>query len=156
GRGRSPMNWSLITGREIFYTHLFRYCPGVDDGPIAGFQTFDINPFDTCHTLHLKNMICMVQLCARLLPSLLDGTAVLTPQPPSPASYWPKRTAEDGLIFWTDSTWDIYNLVRGVTRPFPGAFTYLNDDISKKIFIWRATPFDTQLQRADAAPGTIV
>jgi len=156
GRGRSPMNWSLITGRDVFYTHLFQYLPGVDDGPVAGVQTFDINPFDTCHTLHLKNMVSMVQLCAQLLPSLLDGTAVLTPQPADQPSYWPKRSAEDGTIFWEDRTVQVFNLIRGVTRPFPGAFTYLDDETARKIVIWRAAPFDTRLQWPASVPGEIV
>src|SRR5688572_9713863 len=30
GRGRSPMNWSLLQGKTIFYTHLFQYKPGID------------------------------------------------------------------------------------------------------------------------------
>src|SRR3989338_7611323 len=29
GRGRSPINWSLIQDKKIFYTHLFQYLPGV-------------------------------------------------------------------------------------------------------------------------------
>ena len=119
-------------------------------------QKFDINSFDTCHTLHLKNMVSMVQLCARLLPSILDRTAVLTPQPKAPPSYWPKRTAEDGLIFWEDGSQQIYDLVRAVTRPFPGAFTFLDDDTARKVFIWRAIPFDMQLQWPGSIPGVIV
>jgi methionyl-tRNA formyltransferase len=156
GRGRSPMNWSLIQGKTVFYTHLFQYRPGVDDGPIAGVQQFDITPFDTCHTLHLKNMTAMVHLCARLLPGLLGGTAALTAQPKEGASYYPKRAAEDGLLYWTDRTEQIYNLVRAVTRPFPGAFTYLDNRADQKLMIWRGIPFDTRLQWEGAAPGEIL
>ena len=36
GRGRSPMNWSIITGHNRFITSLFRYTPGMDDGDILG------------------------------------------------------------------------------------------------------------------------
>src|SRR3989338_8815129 len=64
GRGRSPINWSLIQDKKIFYTHLFQYLPGVDNGPIIGVQKFDINPYDNCLTLHFKNIISMVRLCA--------------------------------------------------------------------------------------------
>jgi methionyl-tRNA formyltransferase len=156
GRGRSPMNWALVTGRRIFYTHLFQYRPGVDDGPIAGVQTFDITPYDTCHTLHFKNMISMVTLCTRLLPSILDGSVVMTPQPKENTSYWPKRSAEDGLLFWEDPTEQIYNIVRGVTRPFPGAFTFLDNDPGQKVFIWRAIPFDSRLTWAGSSPGDIL
>lgn len=156
GRGRSPMNWSLIQSKDCFYTHLFRYRPGVDDGEIAAMQMFDITPFDTCLTLHYKNTLSMIRLASISLPSLLAGTAKLIPQPSEGASYYPKRTDEDGLIWWTDDSIAIYNLVRGVTRPFPGAFTYLDDDPRKKVRIWRAIPFDRQLTWPEAAPGEIV
>jgi methionyl-tRNA formyltransferase len=156
GRGRSPMNWSLIQNKKIFYTHLFQYKPGVDDGPVVGVQTFDINEFDDCHTLHCKNMVSMTRLCVEHLPALLDGSAVLIPQSKEGVSYYPKRTAEDGLIYWQDSILDIYNLVRAVTRPFPGAFSFLDDDPEKKVFIWRVQPFDMRLSYPEARHGEIV
>ena len=151
------MNWSLIQNKQIFYTHLFQYKPGVDDGPIVGVQTFDINCFDTGHTLHFKNLVAMAQLCARHVPELLSGNAVLTPQPKERASYYPKRAAEDGLIYWSDSTTEIYNLIRAVTKPFPGAFALLDSDTPEKgVPLARAIPFDTQLQWPNGVPGEIV
>jgi methionyl-tRNA formyltransferase len=156
GRGRSPMNWSLIQDRKIFFTHLFQYKIGVDDGPIVGVQKFDMTVWDNCHTLHLKNTIAMVHLCARHLPDLIAGTAAFTPQPKEGACYYPKRSAEDGIVFWQDSTTDIHNLVRAITRPFPGAFTFLDDDPARKLFIWQAIPFDSRLEWENARPGEIV
>ncbi|MFC2016749.1 methionyl-tRNA formyltransferase [Chloroflexota bacterium] len=156
GRGRSPINWSLIQGRNVFYTHLFQYKPGVDDGPIAGVRSFDINQYDTCLILHFKNTISMIELCVKYLPSLIDGSAKLDSQPKENATYYPKRSEEDGLIYWEDSTKDIYNLIRAVTKPFPGAFSYLDDDLNKKIYIWAAQPFDTKLDYKNAKPGEIV
>jgi methionyl-tRNA formyltransferase len=155
GRGRSPINWSLIQGKEKFYTHLFQYKPGVDDGNIVGVQTFGINKFDSCLTLHFKNLISMIRLCVKHIPPLLEGNAKKTPQPQEGASYYPKRTAEDGLIYWNESTENIYNLIRAVTRPFPGAFTYLENNKNKKILIWSAQPFDFVIHYK-AEPGEIV
>lgn len=156
GRGRSPLNWSLIQGKSIFYTHLFKYEPGVDNGPVVGVQIFDITPFDTCLTLHFKNTVAMIQLCAKYAPVLCTGIATLTPQPAEGASYYPKRTAEDGLLCWEDQTAQIYNLIRAVTEPFPGAFTFLDDDPTRKVIIWRAIPFDTHLQWPGSVPGQIL
>lgn len=156
GRGRSPMNWSLIQGKTIFYTHLFRYEPGADDGPIVGVQRFDISKLDTCLTLHLKNTVSMIRLCTSHLPALLDGTAKLTPQPKEGATYYPKRTPADGLIYWQDTTEDIYNLVRAVTKPFPGAFSFLDNNPDQPVVVWRAQPFDSYLDYADAQPGEVV
>lgn len=156
GRGRSPMNWSLIQGKDTFYTHLFRYHAGVDDGDIVAVKTFDITPFDNCLTLHYKNTLSMIELVTRSLPALVAGTAAFTAQPTEGATYYPKRSAEDGLIYWTDSTQEIYNLIRAVTQPFPGAFGYLDDDPARLVRIWRAIPFDTRLGWPEATPGEIV
>jgi len=98
----------------------------------------------------------MIGLLEKALPSLLDGTAQLTPQPTEGATYYPKRSAEDGLIYWSDSTLQIHNLIRAVTNPFPGAFTYLDNDPEKKVCIWQAIPFDTRLSWPNAVPGEVV
>lgn len=156
GRGRSPLNWSLIQDKKQFYTHLFQYLPGVDDGPIAGVMTFDITPFDTCLTLHYKNTVAMGKLCVEVIPKILSGSAVLTPQPKEGATYYPKRSREDGAIFWADSAQTICNLVRAVTKPFPGAFAKLASHSELEVTIWRAIPFDTQLSWPHAAPGLIL
>jgi methionyl-tRNA formyltransferase len=156
GRGRSPLNWSIIQGKSIFYTHLFKYLEGVDNGPIVGCQTFDITPFDDGHTLHFKNLVAMVQLCARHLPDLLAGTAEFMPQPEGGASYYPRRSPEDGLVCWDESTDAIHRLVRATTRPFPGAFSYIDNDLAQKVMIWRAIPFDRQLRWPGSRPGEMV
>jgi methionyl-tRNA formyltransferase len=156
GRGRSPLNWSLIQNKTAFFTHLFRYDVGVDSGQIAGVQVFEISPFDDCYTLHLKNTLAMIQLVIRLMPQLLDGSAKLEEQPTEGATYYPKRSADDGEICWEDSAADIYNLVRGVTRPFPGAFTYLNNESKKKVTIWRGIPFGPFLFANPDVPGKLL
>ena len=156
GRGRSPLNWSLIQNKEMFFTHLFQYKPGVDDGDIVGMQIFDITPFDTALTLHYKNLLSMIKLCERELPKLLKGELSTYPQKDVEPSFYPKRGAEDGVIFWEDATLDIYNLIRAVTYPFPGAFTFLEEGgIQTKILIWEAVPFDTHIRWDSAQPGEI-
>ena len=48
GRGRSPVNWSIIEGKKQFNLQLFMLTPGIDDGDIIYHETFDINEWDTC------------------------------------------------------------------------------------------------------------
>lgn len=156
GRGRSPLNWSLIQDKRMFFTHLFKYNPGVDDGDIVGVQLFDITPFDTCATLHYKNLLSMLKLVQRELPNILEGSVNTYPQRDVEPSFYPKRTAEDGIIFWEDTTLDIYNLIRAVTHPFPGAFTFLNiNGEQHKVMIWKAIPFDSHIRWDQHEPGEI-
>jgi len=153
GRGRSPLNWSLILDKNIFFTHLFKYKPGVDDGDIVGYQIFDITPWDTALTLHYKNLLSMLKLCEVHLPEIIANTFKTFPQKEQEPSFFPKRDRDDGIIFWESSTLDIYNLIRAVTHPFPGAFTFLDKN---RIVIWRAIPFDSHIDWYHASPGQIL
>ena len=156
GRGRSPLNWALIQNKTLFFTYLFKYNCGVDDGPIVGMQKFDITPWDNCHTLHLKNTLSMIKLCEQYIPKILENSVMFQPQLDDGVSYYPKRTADDGVIYWNDSTINIYNLIRAVTSPFPGAFTFLNGDRSSKVIIWDGIPFDSRLEWGASSSGEIL
>ncbi len=156
GRGRSPVNWSIVQGMQMFFTQLFRLEVGIDDGPIVDVYPFDILPYDDFLTIHLKNTEARLKLYLRNLPAMLDGTPQLWSQPDTPPSYYQKRTEEDDTIDWTDCTNTIYNLVRGVTRPFTGAFTFLDANPDHRLIVWRAIPFDSHFEWPGSQPGEIV
>lgn len=84
------------------------------------------------------------------LPKLKNGTATFTKQDESQASYFGRRTAADGEILWHKSAKEINNLVRAVTEPYPGAFSYLGQ---RKLIVWRSRVLDTQ---HDKQPGTVL
>jgi len=153
GRGRSPMNWSIITGQSRFITYLFRYTPGIDDGDIVGSRVFEINEHDTIESLHQKNRIAMLQLLSECLPKIAAGEVAFAPQPPGLPTYYPKRIPEDGLIDWTASTQAIHRLIRAVAPPYPGAFAHCE---GRRIGILAAQPFDAALFPPSIAGGTIV
>lgn len=153
GRGRSPMNWSIITGQRHFTTSLFRYSPGVDDGDIIASRTFDINVHDTIQTLHHKNRWVMQSLLAQAFRDLAQGRVTFTPQPSGEPSFYPKRTPEDGGVDWSESTTAIHRLVRAVAPPYPGAYCEFEGQLLR---IEAAQPFDTALFAAAIPAGTIV
>ena len=61
------------------------------------------------------------------------------------------RAPADGRIDWNGSARRIYDLVRGVTHPYPGAFTTLR---GRKLLVWWALPL-AGLEGHTAEPGTI-
>ena len=153
GRGRSPINLSLIEGKKRFIIHLFLMTPGTDRGNIIDFDIFDINEWDTCRTVYYKNSIVSKRLLAKNIPRLLSGEVSSLPQKGKP-TYYPKRTPDDGNIDWTKSVFAIYNFIRALTKPYPGAFSYLR---GKKVFFWSAQPFDTRITyRGKARKGEVV
>lgn len=151
GRGRSPMNWSLIEGCSRFLHSVIRLTSDADAGNIVGTKKFDITPHDNIRTLYYKNVIATQNILADSLVSILQGEVELTQQK-GEATYYPKRNPEDGAICWKEQTQTIYNLIRAVGKPYPGAFTEYK---SERIFIWDAIPFSDDFV-FDSSPGTIV
>ncbi len=153
GRGRSPMNWSLIEDRKRFLMHLFMIKPGVDDGDIIAIKDYDITCFDDIETLYFKYAIVYRRLLLENLPSILSRKFSTVPQLGEP-TYYPKRSPDDGLINWDlMDVFQIYNLIRASTKPYPGAFAELDLGL---IRIWRCRPFDSRIIYTSARYGEIV
>ncbi|WP_254523835.1 methionyl-tRNA formyltransferase [Natrinema caseinilyticum] len=151
GRGRSPMNWSLIEDLDRFLLSVMHLDEGADSGDVVATQKFDINRHDDIQSLYHKLVMTGQQLFDEILDDVLAGTAELEVQTAEP-TYYPKRNPEDGAIHWEDSTRTIYNLVRAVARPYPGAFT---EHDGTRVTIWDAQPFSADLL-LDERPGTVV
>jgi methionyl-tRNA formyltransferase len=120
-----------------------------DAGDIVAQKEVEITLDDTAHSLFLKLASAARQLMRDTLPQLLSGRFPRVAQT-GPSSYYGGRRPEDGLIDWSSDALTIYNLIRAVTHPYPGAFTFME---GKKLFIWRAAP----VQIAHTAPtGTFI
>ena len=139
GRGRSPMNWSIIEGRNHFYTNLFKYNPGVDDGDIVDTVKFSISEKDNAETMHYKNMVSMRLLINKNLNNLMNNNVKYFPQKPLLPTYYPKRNPSDSLIDWDLDIYKLEKFIRAVTKPFNGAYTFVNDS---KVIIYNSQIFD--------------
>jgi methionyl-tRNA formyltransferase len=143
GRGRSPLNWSIIEGRRWFYTNLFKYQAGVDDGPILDTECFSINEQDTAESLHYKITLSLINLIHKNLVNFTENRINIRGQKVGVGSCYPKRNPSDGRVDWTDSIFNIERLIRAVSRPFYGAFSYV---LSKEVRIYRSAIFYTDLE----------
>lgn len=153
GRGRSPLNWSLIENKKRFISHLLLLKPGVDDGDIIDYEQFDINEFDDINTLYYKAAIVRERMLLRNIPKILNNELFTIKQKGQP-SYYPKRTPQDGKIDFSNMDIDqIYNFIRALTKPYPCAFSYIED---KKIYFYQAQIFDRKITYIDAKYGEIV
>ncbi|WP_035236132.1 bifunctional UDP-4-amino-4-deoxy-L-arabinose formyltransferase/UDP-glucuronic acid oxidase ArnA [Desulfobacter vibrioformis] len=149
-RGRCPVNWVLVNGETETGVTLHHMTPRPDDGDIVGQKQVPVLETDTALTLHQKIGKAAGGLLAELLPKILDGTAPRMPQKNAVASYFKGRRPGDGQIDWTKSARVVRNLVRAVTRPYPGAFSFLGN---RKCLFWDVAEVAFA---SDAAPGTIL
>jgi methionyl-tRNA formyltransferase len=153
GRGRSPLNWSIIQGAKRFILNLFQYDAEADSPNVFTNSMFEINPFDTIRTLQYKQLISAKILIKRLIDAYQAGKIIINKESKDFDTWYEKRTPDDGKIDFEQKTREIYNLIRGVTRPFPGAFAYIG---TSKITIWKAYPFDGIIDFSKYYTGEVV
>jgi methionyl-tRNA formyltransferase len=150
-RGRAPIPWAILTGLAKTGVTLFEIVdPTADSGPIIGQVEVDVARDETATTLYDMLLEAHVELIKEHVPRIADGTASRTPQDAKRASAWPKRTPTDGIIDWDTRASYLDDWVRAQTRPYPGAFTYRDDE---KLVVWRARP--VEVDAAEPA-GTVV
>ena len=155
GRGRSPMNWSIIKNKKKLILHMFYLALGADNGKIIDTLIFKINPWDDIRSIYLKYQFATTKLLLKYLNKIKLDKFIKTTKQKGRATYFKKRSYEDGLIdFQKYDSIKIYNLVRATTYPYPGAFFYLN---KKKIIVWDLIPFDNNLlDISKKKPGEVV
>ncbi|MBX3735983.1 MAG: formyltransferase [Candidatus Didemnitutus sp.] len=146
-RGRAPLNWALVHGEPRVGLTLHRMVARADAGAIVDQESVDLSPRDTAEQAFRKILPLVRAILARQLDALLAGNAPETPQDETQATYFGARTPADGRIDWRWPTTRIFNLVRAVTAPYPGAFTEAD---GARLMVWWAEPAPG---RPGAAPG---
>ena len=153
GKGRSPLNWSIIRDFRQVYFNLFKYEVKADSGMIYSKTKFEINDWDTIESIKVKDLIVTKSQVGKLIEDYNNNNIKLFSQKDNiEETFFPKRSPKDGKIDLSLGVRDTYNLIRGVTKPFPGAFLMCDD---MKITIWDAVPFDNQLDFSDYKVGEI-
>lgn len=138
-RGRVPVNWAVINGETETGATLHYMVEKPDAGDIVMQEKVAIDFSDTAQDVFAKVTDAAVKVIANAWPLLREERAERIPMDLSTGSYFGGRKPADGLIDWNKSVVQIYNLIRGVTHPYPGAFTYWE---GKKVVIWQARPVE--------------
>lgn len=150
-RGRCPVNWVLVNGETETGVTLHYMVEKPDAGDIVAQRKVPITFEDTAATLYEKLTIAAQGMFAETLPLLATGTASRIAQDHSQVSYYGGRKPADGHFDWDWPALRIYNLVRAVTHPYPGAFTEFG---GRRLLVWECLPVENEL--LSAPPGTIV
>lgn len=133
-RGRSPVNWAILKGATETGASLHYMTEQPDAGDLVDQERVPIGPDDDALSVSRRVADAAALVLARSLPRLKAGDAPRIPQDLSKGSYFGGRKPEDGLIDWTHTAKEVHDLVRAVTKPWPGAFT---DVFGKKVTIWK-------------------
>ncbi|MBS4089671.1 bifunctional UDP-4-amino-4-deoxy-L-arabinose formyltransferase/UDP-glucuronic acid oxidase ArnA [Pseudomonas rustica] len=149
-RGRAPANWVLVNGESETGVTLHRMVKRADAGAIVAQQRVAIERSDTALSLHGKLRIAATDLLRDTLPAMLQGKTSETAQDESQATVFGRRTAADGKLVWAKPAEQLFNLVRAVTQPYPGAFCAVGEH---KLIVWSA---EVVKSNDGQAPGRVI
>lgn len=150
-RGSAPINWAIIHGEKVTGNTMMWLDANVDAGAIIDQEEFPITIYDTCKTLYDKVAITNSIMLNRLIEKLKkEETPALLMENKTEEAILPRRRPKDGKIDWEKSGKSIYDFIRALTEPYPGAYTFLNGN---KYLIWKAALLPVS---ANVSPGEIV
>ena len=152
-RGRAPINWAVLHGETRIGMTLHRMVKKADAGAIVDQEGVDLALRDTAEQAFRKVLPCARRVLARQIDALLAGTAPETPQDETKATYFGGRKPEDGRVNWTQTSAQIFNLIRAVTDPYPGAFTEVG---GSRLMLWWAEPGTPAAAGHRGRPGEIL
>ena len=130
-RGSNPIQWGIIKGDKYAGVTLHEVNKGIDTGPIIDQRKTPIFFQDTWLTISQR----IDSLAKELISAYLTNDLHEKISSVSQKSVFEKnkrRSPNDGKIEWTMPVIDIYNLIRSLVSPLPGAF-YI--DGKKKVII---------------------
>lgn len=149
-RGRHPLIWAKVLGLSKTGSTYFFMDEGADTGDILEQQYFVISDDDDINDIYNSMTRVALKQIEIFYPKLVNGTYDKIKQIDE-GNTWRKRNNLDGLIDFRMSTTAIVNLIRALTKPFPGAHCEINGNEYK---IWKCEPGSFTLNYLE--PGKVL
>lgn len=121
-RGANILQWVLIEGHSQTGCTMHTLGDAIDTGAIVYRDTIPIDDGDDALSLRFKiEEAARLQMRRAIAIWSTGNTMERTPQEEERARTYPRRRPDDGLFDWSLSDRQIFNLVRALVRPWPGA-----------------------------------
>jgi methionyl-tRNA formyltransferase len=138
-RGRAAVPWLILLGEKDLKISLFRMDDGMDSGDLICQYPYKLTDEDYATNAVEKILQAMREGLKQSLPQIYHDSVQFIKQKNEEATYLLIRRPEDGKINWNLPAEKIHTLIRAVSHPYPGAFSYIKGE---KITIWRAELYD--------------
>jgi len=152
-RGRAPIPWTLIRGERETGSSLLWLADDPHAAQLIDQRPIAVTPYDTCATLYEKVAAANRDMLLGLLPRLRAGERPARPLPPPTEPMLPRRGRADDRVDWRRPATAVYDQVRALTRPHPGAFSTLE---GRRWLIWRAALSPATLPAGAVPAGEVL
>lgn len=151
-RGCNPTEWAIINGESVTGVTMHEISTGIDEGRIIDRALTPILIDDTWREATDRVIAETDHLIARNLDAILSGNWVSTAQDETKAHYCRRRFFEDGRFDWGQPVLEIYNIVRALVFPHPGA-SYIHNNASLVVISERKTFAEITLLKYENSVG---
>jgi methionyl-tRNA formyltransferase len=132
-RGRSVIAWQLEEGYQESGVTMFYYNNIPDAGDIIAIEKFKIEETDYVNDILDKCDLAIYSLIHAYFPLLRNDLAPRRIKNLNEGNFRRLRKDIDSEINWNSTSKSIYNKIRAISKPYPGAFFYNNNE---KITVW--------------------
>lgn len=133
-KGHHPIIWALVLGLKETAVSFFRLNLCADDGEVLFQQKISIDYADDARSLYDKIMQIAKEGAIKISNDIENSCLESVSMEHRESNIWRKRRIQDGIIDWRMSSRAIYNLVRGLTRPYIGAEFHHKGNVIK---VWK-------------------
>jgi methionyl-tRNA formyltransferase len=151
-KGRHPIIWALVLGLKKTASSFFIMDEGADTGDIISQREIIIDDTDDAQDLYDKILEVAKEQVLTFTKEFAEDSIKPVKQDPNAGNAWRKRGRMDGQIDWRMSAHAIYNLVRGLTRPYVGADFVVGDQDVK---VWKCS-YEITDRFDNLEPGKII
>ena len=122
-RGAAPIQRALMEGDSETGITIMRMDNGLDTGDMLHVLRTPITDEDDFESLHDRMAALGAEALMQILPTILDGSAVATPQNDDAATYAAKIEKADCLLDLSRDARSLFLQIRALS-PFPMAYTF--------------------------------
>ena len=150
-KGNACPNWAILNFEKKIGLTIHKMTKELDSGPYLKKYFLDIDEFTYIGEIYNWLEIEIPNAFLNSINNISDGFINQSGAIKTLRTF--PRKPEDSKINWNDSARNITALVRASSKPFTGAFCYLNN-ISNKLIIYKASVFLADFDW-NAIPGQI-
>ena len=133
-RGGSPLNWQLINNEKFIKISVIKMNYLIDAGILVYEKRIPILQKDYIHDLHVKANKAFPSLLEKSMKKIILKKKIKKINI-NKTTYWHQRDDKDGKIdFNKMNSEKIYNLIRAISKPYKGAWAYINKHYKIRFF----------------------
>lgn len=153
-KGRHPLIWALVLGLKSTASTFFIMEEIVDNGYIISQVEIDIKFEDDAQSLYDKVLSVAKKQVLDITDGFIKNNIKYLNTELIKDNVWRKRKKDDGKIDFRMSAESIYNLIRGLTKPYAGAHFEYN---GKEYKVWKSNViYDLDKVYENIEPGKII